>query len=117
MSERHSQVTKMGIHSLTQKSHSSIFDGANQSKRLPKKWFDFIVIFHYLFNDEERRKKILQIYKDIFTNSLNDSGYTLLNIQENNLLIPYNVRRVDDCQQELCSTTICRSTGLKISLL
>ncbi|MBE9097490.1 photosystem II assembly protein [Tychonema sp. LEGE 07203] len=80
---------------------SSIFDGENQSKRLPKKFFDFIVISHCFFNDEERREKSLQIYKDIFTSSLNDSGCVLLIIQEKKLLIPYNVRRVDDCQQEL----------------
>lgn len=80
---------------------SSIFDGENQSKRLPKKFFDFIVISHCFFNDEERREKSLQIYKDIFTSSLNDSGYVLLIIQEKKLLKPYNIRRVDDCQQEL----------------
>ncbi|MGB3267435.1 MAG: photosystem II assembly protein [Microcoleus sp.] len=80
---------------------SSIFDGENQSKRLPKKFFDFIVISHCFFNDEERREKSLQIYKDIFTSSLNDSGYALLIIQEKKLLKPYNVRQVDDCQQEL----------------
>ncbi|MEG4112531.1 MULTISPECIES: photosystem II assembly protein [unclassified Microcoleus] len=80
---------------------SSIFDGENQSKRLPKKFFDFIVISHCFFKDEDRREKSLQIYKDIFINSLNDSGYALLIIQEKKLLIPYNVRRVDDCQQEL----------------
>ncbi|MGB7891651.1 MAG: photosystem II assembly protein [Microcoleus sp.] len=80
---------------------SSIFDGENQSKRLPKKFFDFIVISHCFFKDEERREKSLQVYKDIFTNSLNNSGYALLIIQEKKLLIPYNVRPVDDCQQEL----------------
>lgn len=80
---------------------SSIFDGENQSKRLPKKFFDFIVISHCFFNDEERREKSLHIYKDIFTSSLNESGYVLLIIQEKKLLIPYNVRRVDNCQQEL----------------
>lgn len=80
---------------------SSIFDGENQSKRLPKKFFDFIVISHCFFNDKDKREKSLQIYKDIFTNSLTDSGYALLIIQEKKLLIPYNVRRVDDCQQEL----------------
>ncbi|MBE9123495.1 photosystem II assembly protein [Tychonema sp. LEGE 07199] len=80
---------------------SSIFDGENQSKRLPKKFFDFIVISHCFFNDEERREKSLQIYKDIFTSTLNDSGCVLLIIQEKKLLIPYNVSRVDDCQQEL----------------
>ncbi|MEG4520257.1 photosystem II assembly protein, partial [Microcoleus sp. AT9_A5] len=68
---------------------------------LPKKFFDFIVISHCFFNDEERREKSLQIYKDIFTSSLNDYGYALLIIQEKKLLIPYNVRRVDDCQHEL----------------
>ncbi|AFZ10160.1 hypothetical protein Osc7112_5966 [Oscillatoria nigro-viridis PCC 7112] len=80
---------------------SSIFDGESQSKRVPKKFFDFIVISHCFFNDEDRREKSLQIYKDIFTNSLNDSGYALLIIQEKKLLAPYNVRLVDDCQQEL----------------
>ncbi|HEY9302201.1 MAG TPA: photosystem II assembly protein, partial [Phormidium sp.] len=80
---------------------SSIFDSDNQSQRLPKKFFDFIVISHCFFKDEEKREKSLQIYKDIFINSLNDSGYALLIIQEKKLLIPYNVRRVDDCQQEL----------------
>ncbi|MEG4010947.1 MULTISPECIES: photosystem II assembly protein [unclassified Microcoleus] len=80
---------------------SSIFDGENQSKRLPKKFFDFIVISHCFFNDEERREKSLQIYKDIFTSSLNDFGYVLLIIQEKKLLKSYNIRRVDDCQQEL----------------
>ncbi|MBE9185830.1 photosystem II assembly protein [Microcoleus sp. LEGE 07076] len=80
---------------------SSIFDGEKQSQRLPKKFFDFIVISHCFFNDEERREKSLRVYKDIFTNSLNNSGYVLLIIQEKKLLIPYNVRRVDDCLQEL----------------
>ncbi len=80
---------------------SSIFDGENQSKRLPKKFFDFIVISHCFFNDRETREKSLQIYKDIFTNSLTDSGYALLIIQEKKLLVPYNVRLTDDCQQEL----------------
>ena len=80
---------------------SSIFDGENQSKRLPKKFFDFIVISHCFFNDKEKREKSLQIYKDIFTNSLTDSGYALLIIQEKKLLVPYNVRLVDDCKQEL----------------
>lgn len=80
---------------------SSIFDRDSQSQRLPKKFFDFIVISHCFFNDEERREKSLQIYKDIFTNSLSDSGYALLIIQEKKLLKPYNVRQIDDCQQEL----------------
>ena len=80
---------------------SSIFDGENQSKRLPKKFFDFIVISHCFFNDKDKREKSLQIYKDIFTNSLTDSGYALLIIQEKKLLVPYNVRLVDDCKQEL----------------
>ena len=80
---------------------SSIFNGENQSKRLPKKFFDFIVISHCFFNDEESREKSHQIYKDIFINSLTDSGCVLLIIQEKKLLAPYNVRLIDDCQQEL----------------
>ncbi|MEG4996462.1 photosystem II assembly protein [Microcoleus sp. B4-D4] len=80
---------------------SSIFDSANQSKRLPRKFFDFIVISHCFFYDDERREKSHQIYKDIFINTLTDSGYVLLIIQEKKLLKAYNVRRVNDCQKEL----------------
>ena len=80
---------------------SSIFDRDSQSQRLPKKFFDFIVISHCFFNDEKRREKSHHIYKDIFTNSLADSGYILLIIQEKKLLKPYNIRQIDDCQQEL----------------
>jgi hypothetical protein len=80
---------------------SSIFDRDSQSQRLPKKFFDFIVISHCFFNDEETREKSNKIYQDIFTNSLTDSGCVLLIIQERKLLKPYRVRRVDDYQQEL----------------
>ncbi len=80
---------------------SSIFDGENQSKRLPKKFFDFIVISHCFFNDGESREKSHRIYKDIFINSLTDSGYILLIIQEKKLLKPYNIRQIESCEQEL----------------
>ncbi|MEG4342209.1 photosystem II assembly protein [Microcoleus sp. A003_D6] len=80
---------------------SSIFDSAHQSKRLPTKFFDFIVISHCFFYDDERREKSHQIYKDIFINTLTDSGYVLLIIQEKKLLKAYNVRLVNDCKQEL----------------
>lgn len=80
---------------------SSIFNSANQSQRLPKNFFDFIVISHCFFYDDDKREKSHQIYKDIFTNSLRGSGYVLLIIQEKKLLKAYNVRLVDDCQQEL----------------
>ena len=80
---------------------SNIFDSDNQSQRFPKNFFDFIVISHCFFYDEERREKSHQIYNKIFTNSLTDSGYVLLIIQEKKLLKPYNIRQIDDCQQEL----------------
>jgi hypothetical protein len=80
---------------------SSIFDGENQSRKIPQNFFDFIVISHCFFNDEDRIEKSHRIYKDIFNNSLTDSGYVLLIIQEKKLLIPYNIRQVDDCTQEL----------------
>lgn len=80
---------------------SSIFDGENLSKKIPQKFFDFIVVSHCFFNDDERREKSHRIYNDIFTNSLTDSGYALLIIQEKKLLIPYNIRQIDDCEQEL----------------
>lgn len=82
---------------------SSIFDRDSQSQRLPKKFFDFIVISHCFFNDEESREKSYEIYQDIFTNSLTDSGHVLLIIQDKRLLMlkPYHIRQLDDCEQEL----------------
>lgn len=80
---------------------SSIFDGESQSKKIPQNFFDFIVISHCFFNDDKSRKKSHRIYKDIFTNSLKNSGYVLLIIQEKKFLMPYNIRQIDDCKQEL----------------
>ncbi|MCC3573404.1 MAG: photosystem II assembly protein [Microcoleus sp. PH2017_40_RAT_O_B] len=80
---------------------SSIFDGESQSRKIPQNFFDFIVISHCFFNDEDRREKSHRIYKDIFTDCLTDCGYVLLIIQENKLLKPYNIRQVDDEEQEL----------------
>jgi len=80
---------------------SSIFDGENLSKKIPQNFFDFIVISHCFFNDGESREKSHLIYKDIFANSLTDSGYALLIIQDRKLLKPYNIRQIDDCEQEL----------------
>jgi len=80
---------------------SSIFDGENLSKKIPQNFFDFIVISHCFFNDGESREKSHLIYKDIFANSLTDSGYALLIIQEKKLLKPYNIRQIESCEQEL----------------
>ncbi|WP_373536105.1 photosystem II assembly protein [Microcoleus sp.] len=80
---------------------SSIFDGENLSKKIPQNFFEFIVISHCFFKDGESREKSHRIYKDIFTNSLTDSGYVLLIIQEKKLLIPYNIRQIESCEQEL----------------
>lgn len=80
---------------------SSIFDGENLSKKIPQNFFEFIVISHCFFKDGESREKSHRIYKDIFTNSLTDSGYVLLIIQEKKLLIPYNIRQIESCDQEL----------------
>lgn len=79
---------------------SSIFDYDNQSKKLPKNFFDFIVISHCFFNDAETRIKSNTVYNDIFINSLKDSGYVLLIIQEKKLFRPYNIRQSDDANQE-----------------
>jgi hypothetical protein len=94
---------------------SSIFDCDHQSQRLPKKFFDFIVISHCFFNDDDRREKSHQIYNDIFTKSLKDSGYILLIIQEKKLLKQYNIRQIDDCKQEqTIVNTFVKKLGLNL---
>jgi hypothetical protein len=94
---------------------ANIFDYENKYRKLPKNFFDFIVISHCFFNDLDRRSQSSQIYNQIFVKSLKDSGYALLIIQDKKLFKPYNIRQGDDKIQELSVVSkFVEELGLKL---
>ena len=78
---------------------ASIFDDGLVDK-LPKKFFDFVVISHCFFKDEKTRRKSEIVYKNIFDICLSDSGYVLLIIQDELLSKLYGVSQINSIEQE-----------------
>ncbi|MDF0555150.1 photosystem II assembly protein [Kamptonema sp. UHCC 0994] len=94
---------------------ANIFDYDNNYRRLPKKFFDFIVISHCFFSDGDKRRESSRVFNEICTNSLKESSYVLLIIQDKKLFKPYNIRQDDDEMQELSVVTrFIEELGLKL---
>ncbi|WP_293151418.1 photosystem II assembly protein [Okeania sp. SIO2C9] len=72
----------------------------DQSKVLPQRFFDFIVISHCLFADQTEKKKSFEVYRKIFQESLSSDGYVMLIVQINKILKVYNMQRKEDRSQE-----------------
>ncbi|MEY3866132.1 MAG: hypothetical protein RLZZ338_23 [Cyanobacteriota bacterium] len=85
-----------GVNAYFRFNSSSFFDYDKKSRLIPKGYFDFIVISHCFFAESDLRIKSLRVYHEIITNSLKESGYVLLIIQDKKLFIPYNIRQSDD---------------------
>lgn len=68
-------------------------NNGNENRELPNNFFDFVVISHCIFADEKERIKSHQVYKKIFSESLNDNGYVLIIVQGRRLFQSYNNRR------------------------
>jgi hypothetical protein len=64
---------------------ADIFTLNIKSSQLPKNFFNFIVVSHCFFNDLGKNQQANYIYKQIFTQCLNDQGYVLLIIQDKKL--------------------------------
>ncbi|MTJ29288.1 photosystem II assembly protein [Aphanizomenon sp. UHCC 0183] len=79
---------------------SDIFLWDAKSRNIPKNFFDFIVISHCFFADNTKRIQANNIYKEIFSESLNNQGYVLLIIQDKKLFKAYNIYQVEDKEQE-----------------
>ncbi len=69
-------------------------------EKLPKKFFDFIVISHCIFANSDERYESHQIYKEIFSESLKNEGYALIVVQGSRLFQSYGYRITDDKNQE-----------------
>lgn len=79
---------------------TDIFDYHNNSKKLPKSFFDFIVISHCFFYEPQQRLDSHKIYRNIFQQNLVPGGYILLIVQGTKLFNVYNVRQSEDISQE-----------------
>lgn len=71
-----------------------------QSKVLPRSFFDFIVISHGLFADQAEKKKSFEVYRKIFQESLSSDGSVMLIVQINKFFKVYNMQRKEDTIQE-----------------
>ena len=65
---------------------TNIFEYYENSPKIPKHFFDFIVISHCFFMDTVSRVKSYEIYRQIFQDSLKEAGYVLLIIQGSSLV-------------------------------
>ncbi len=79
---------------------SNLLDYYQQSNKLPKKFFNFIVISHCFFCDPDQRIKSYKTYKQIFIECLRDTGCVLLIVQGKKLFRTYNLRQTEDINQE-----------------
>ncbi|OZH55770.1 photosystem II assembly protein [Hydrocoleum sp. CS-953] len=71
-----------------------------QSKVLPKSFFDFIVISHCLFRDSEENKKSCEVYRKIFQESLISGGYVVLIVQVNSFFGFHEMQPKEDISLE-----------------
>lgn len=79
---------------------SNLFDCCSQPKKLPKDFFDFIIISHCFFSDLDQRIKSYKIFEEVFSICLKNQGYVLLIVQGRKLFKAYNVRPSEDSNQE-----------------
>ena len=79
---------------------ADILDYHSTSKKLPKAFFDFIVISHCFFYEPQQRIDSHTIYREIFQTNLATGGYVLLIVQGKKLFDAYNVRQGEDVSQE-----------------
>lgn len=79
---------------------SNLFNYSSQSKKLPKDFFDFIVISHCFFSDPDQRTKSYKVFGEVFSLCLKTQGHVLLIVQGRKLFKAYNVRPSEDSDQE-----------------
>lgn len=70
------------------------------TEKLPKNFFDFIVISHCIFANQDERYKSHEVYRKIFSESLKDQGYVLVVVQGSRLFQAYGSRITEDKNHE-----------------
>jgi hypothetical protein len=79
---------------------NDLFDEDFQYKNLPKEFFEFIVISHCFFSDNDKRLESNNIYKKIFAHALKTNGHVLLVVQDKKLFRAFGTRQSEDKDQE-----------------
>ncbi|WP_413163125.1 PspA/IM30 family protein [Capilliphycus salinus ALCB114379] len=79
---------------------ADLFDEKADFQKIPKDFFDFIVISHCWFYDVKTRNSAYLKYKQIFKSSLKPGGYVLLIIQDKKLWKINNLKCCEDAVQE-----------------
>ena len=75
---------------------ANLFVYQNYGDRLPKQFFDFIIISHCFFYESEPRYQSNQIYQQIFQQQLNHNGRVLLIVQGKKLFKAYDICVTED---------------------
>ena len=90
-------------------------DNGNETRELPNKFFDFVVISHCIFAEEKQRIKSHQVYKKIFSESLKDDGYILIIVQGRRLFQAYSQNQTENqAQEEKLVKDFINELGLKL---
>ncbi len=79
---------------------SDILTWEEKSSKLPKNFYDFIVISHCFFYEPVTRQQAHNTYKQIFLNSLKPEGYVLLIVQDKKLFKMHDMRQTEDRDRE-----------------
>ena len=79
---------------------SNFFDYCNQPKKLPESFFDFIVISHCFFFEQDQRINSYKVFRQMFVDSLKVTGYVILIIQGTKLFKAYNEYQSEDIKHE-----------------
>jgi SAM-dependent methyltransferase len=79
---------------------ADIFDYPSYSQKLPKFFFDFIVISHCFFHNSYQRQSSHKIYREIFRNHLAIDGYILLIVQGQKLVNTYQIYPGESIEKE-----------------
>jgi len=86
-----------------------------EGRELPKEFFDFIVISHCIFANEDQRVKSHKIYKKIFSDSLKANSYVLIVVQGRRLFQAYGQKQTENqYQEESLIKKFINELGLKL---
>ncbi len=93
----------------------NIFDYKQFKQKLPNCFFDFIIISHCFFYDEQQRMRSHTIYKDIFQKCLTSQGKVLLIVQSTKLYKLYDSYPEENIEEEnYIINQFLKSLGLKL---
>ncbi len=79
---------------------ADLFDYQDYRDRLPRQFFDFIIIAHCFFYESEQREQSHQIYRQIFDSNLSHDGRVLLIVQGKKLFRAYDCQMSEDVSIE-----------------